>query len=81
MTPLAQLVDAIIESADPALQIIDDVELAPGPDDARLTLGNLLAPLEHAYSSRDLLVATAVLESVVPLLTETISLVPQGRPV
>jgi hypothetical protein len=84
MTPLAQLVDALLESTDPVLQVLDDVDLAPSPGDARMMLGAMLAPLEQLYDPRDLLVATAVLEAVVPMILQTnLVLAPQptGRPV
>lgn len=68
MTPLHQLVDALLESTDPVFAIIDDVDLAP---DARGAISAILAPLEQLYEPRDLLVATAVLEAVAPLLHET----------
>ena len=81
MTPLHQLVDAILESTDPVYSIIDDVDLAP---DARSALSAILAPLEQLYEPRDLLVATAVLEAVAPMLHQTgllLSTPPTGRPV
>jgi hypothetical protein len=83
MSPLAQLVDALLESTDPVLSILDDVSLAPSPDDARLALSAMLAPLEQLYDPRDLLVATAVLEAVTPMILETNLLLappPTGRP-
>ena len=81
MTPLHQLVEALLESTDPVFSIVDDVELAP---DARGALTAILAPLEQLYAPHDLLVATAVLEAVVPLLHQTELLLatpPTGRPV
>lgn len=81
MTPLHQLVDALLESTDPVFSIIDDVDLAP---DARGALNAILAPLEQLYAPQDLLVATAVLEAVVPLLHQTGMLFAapsNGRPV
>ncbi|WP_028062116.1 hypothetical protein [Solirubrobacter soli] len=81
MTPLHQLVDALLESTDPVFSIIDDVDLAP---DARGALSAILAPLEQLYQPQDLLVATAVLEAVAPLLHQTEMLLaapPSGRPV
>ena len=83
MTPLAQLVEALLESTDPVLSILDDVDLAPGPGEARLMLSAMLAPLEQLYDPSDLLVATAVLEAVVPMIAQTnLLLTPQtvGRP-
>jgi hypothetical protein len=74
MTPLFQLVDALLETSD---QLIDDV-------DAHATLLSILAPLEQLYEPHDLLIATAVLEAVAPLLHHTGLLLagpPQGRPV
>ena len=84
MTPLLQLVDALLESTDPVFSVIDDVHLAPDPGDARAALSAILAPLEQLYEPRDLLVATAVLEAVAPMLTHTGMLLgspPAGRPV
>ena len=84
MTPLLQLVDALMESTDPVFSIVDDIDLAPSPDDARAMLSAILAPLEQLYDPRDLLVATAVLEAVTPMLTHTGMLLgppPTGRPV
>jgi hypothetical protein len=81
MTPLHQLVEALLESTDPVFTIVDDVELAP---DARGALSAILAPLEQLYAPQDLLVATAVLEAVAPLLHQTGMLLatpPTGRPV
>jgi len=81
MTPLLQLVDAILESTDPVYSIVDDVGLAP---DARAALSAILAPLEQLYEPHDLLIATAVLEAVAPMLHQTGLLLaspPQGRPV
>ena len=81
MTPLHQLVDALLESTDPVYSIVDDVELAP---DARAALSAILAPLEQLYEPHDLLIATAVLEAVAPMLHQTgllLSAPPQGRPV
>ena len=46
MSPLAQLVDALLESTDPVVAVLDDVDLAPGPGEARMMLGATLAPLE-----------------------------------
>ena len=69
MTPLAQLVDALLESTAPVTQILDDVDLSydpPDPDEMRMLLGSILAPLEQLYQPRDLLIATAVLEAVDP---------------
>jgi hypothetical protein len=74
MTPLAQLVDALLESTAPVTQILDDVDLSyepPDPDDMRRLLGSVLAPLEQLYAPRDLLTATAVLEAVAPMILET----------
>ena len=81
MTPLLQLVDALLESTDPVYSIVDDVDLS---DDPRTALGAILAPLERLYEPRDLLVATAVLEAVAPMLQETGLLLAApraGRPV
>ena len=81
MTPLHQLVDAILESTDPVYSIVDDVDLS---DDPRTALGAILAPLEQLYEPRDLLVATAVLEAVAPMLHQTgllLAAPPAGRPV
>jgi len=81
MTPLVQLVEALLESTDPVYSIIDDVDLAP---DARTALSTILAPLAELYEPRDLLVATAVLESVAPMLHQTgllLAVPPAGRPV
>jgi hypothetical protein len=81
MTPLLQLVDALLESTDPVYSIVDDVNPS---DDARSTLSAILAPLEQLYEPRDLLVATAVLEAVAPMLHQTGMLLaapPAGRPV
>lgn len=78
MTPLEQLVDALMESADPVLDLVD------GTHEARLLLSATLAPLEQLYAARDLLVATAVLEAITPLLADTTLLLaapPVGRPV
>jgi hypothetical protein len=77
MTPLLQLVDALLESTDPVYSIVDDADLA---DDPRTALGAILAPLEQLYDPRDLLVATAVLEAVAPMLQRT-GFLPLGRPV
>jgi len=68
MTPLLQLVDALLESTDPVFSIVDDVDLSPDP---RAALSAILAPLEQLYEPRDLLVATAVLEAVAPMLHQT----------
>jgi hypothetical protein len=81
MTPLHQLVDALLESTDPVFSIIDEVDLVT---DARGALSAILAPLEQLYEPRDLLIATAVLEAVAPMLHQTGLLLassPQGRPV
>ena len=74
MTPLAQLVDALLESTEPVTRILDDVDLSfepPDPDEMRVILGSILAPLEQLYQPRDLLIATAVLEAVTPMILET----------
>jgi hypothetical protein len=81
MTPLLQLVDALLESTDPVYSIVDDADLA---DDPRHAIGAILAPLEQLYDPRDLLVATAVLEAVAPMLHQTgllLAASPAGRPV
>jgi hypothetical protein len=81
MTPLHQLVEAILESTDPVYSIVDDVELAP---DAHSALASILAPLEQLYQPQDLLIATAVLEAVAPMLQQTgllLSAPAVGRPV
>jgi hypothetical protein len=79
MTPLHQLVDALLESTDPVYSIVDDIELAP---DAHGALASILAPLEQLYEPRDLLIATAVLETVAPMLHQTgLLLSAAGRPV
>jgi hypothetical protein len=75
MTPLAQLVEALLESTDPIIDL---------PGDPQTMVGAILAPLEQLYDSRDLLIATAVLEAAVPLLQQTSLLwgpQPTGRPV
>ena len=72
MTPLLQLVDALLESTDPVFSIVDD-DLSPDP---RAALSAILAPLEQLYEPRDLLVATAVLEAVAPMLRQTGLLLP-----
>jgi hypothetical protein len=78
MTPLHQLVEAILESTDPVYSIVDDVELAP---DAHSALAAILAPLEQLYQPQDLLIATAVLEAVAPMLHQTgLLLTASGRP-
>jgi hypothetical protein len=74
MTPLAQLIDALLESTAPVTQILDGVDLSydpPDPDEMRMMLGSVLAPLEQLYRPRDLLIATAVLEAVTPMILET----------
>ena len=68
MTPLLQLVDALLESTDPVFSIVDDDDLSSDP---RAALSAILAPLEQLYEPRDLLVATAVLEAVAPMLHQT----------
>jgi hypothetical protein len=81
MTPLHQLVEALLESTDPVYSIVDDVELAP---DAHGALASILAPLEQLYRPQDLLIATAVLEAVAPMLHQTGLLLAAptlGRPV
>jgi len=79
MTPLHQLVDALLESTDPVYTIIDDVELAPDPHTA---LSAILSPLEALYQPQDLLIATAVLEAVAPMLQQTgMLLSASGRPI
>ncbi|HWK27921.1 MAG TPA: hypothetical protein VNS09_15255 [Solirubrobacter sp.] len=81
MTPLAQLVDALIDTADPVLTVTDN---ASDDEDAQALLGAMLARLEGLYAPRDLLIATAVLEAVTPMLVETNVLLttqPVGRPV
>ena len=80
MSPLLQLVDALLESTDPVFSIVDDVDHSPDP---RAALSAILAPLEQLYDPRDLLVATAVLEAVAPMLHQTgllLSAPPAGRP-
>jgi hypothetical protein len=63
MTPLAQLITALLESSDPVADIGDD-----------LMMRTALAPLESLFAPRDLLVATAVLEAVTPMIRETSAL-------
>jgi hypothetical protein len=60
MTPLAQLVSALLESSDPVADIGDD-----------LIMRTALAPLESLFAPRDLLTATAVLEALTPMIVET----------
>lgn len=60
MTPLAQLVSALLESSDPVADIADE----------ELTR-TALEPLESLFAPRDLLIATAVLEAITPLVLET----------
>jgi hypothetical protein len=86
MTPLAQLVDALLESTAPVTQILDEVAFAPippDPDELREILSGALAPLESLLDPRDLLIATAVLEAAAPRLLESVLLLPEpaGRPV
>jgi hypothetical protein len=74
MTPLHQLVDALLDTTD---HLIDEI-------DPHATLLAVLGPLEQLYEPRDLLVATAVLETVAPMLHQTglLLAVPAcGRPV
>jgi len=74
MTPLHQLVDALLETTD---QLMDD-------SDPHATLLASLSPLEQLYDPHDLLIATAVLEAVAPMLHHTgllLSAPPAGRPV
>ena len=81
MTPLLQPVDALLESTDPVFSIVDDVDLSPDP---RAALSAIPAPLEQLYEPRDLLVATAVLEAVAPMLHQTgllLAAPSTGRPV
>jgi hypothetical protein len=86
MTPIAQLVDALLESTAPVNQILDEVSYAPvppDPDELRALLSEALAPLDLLLSPRDLLITTAVLEAVAPRLLESAMLLPQpvGRPI
>jgi hypothetical protein len=60
MTPLAQLVCALLESSDPVADLGDDVMMRAA-----------LEPLESLFAARDLLTATAVLEAVTPMILET----------
>jgi hypothetical protein len=70
MTPLHQLVDALLETTD---QLVDDL-------DPHATLLAVLTPLEQLYDPRDILITTAVLEAVAPMLQRT-GFLPLGRPV
>jgi hypothetical protein len=63
MTPLAQLVLALLESSDPVADLGDDA-----------LMRTALAPLESLFAPRDLLTATAVLEAVTPMIAETTAL-------
>ena len=66
MTPLHQLVDALLESTDPVTRSSTTSTCT----DAAL-LSAILAPLEQLYEPHDLLIATAVLEAVAPMLHQT----------
>jgi hypothetical protein len=83
MTPLSQLVIALLESTDPVADVLADIQLTPELEDAPRVLSAMLAPLEQLYEPRDLLVATAVLEAVTPMIVETTLFAsqPVGRPV
>jgi hypothetical protein len=70
MTPLHQLIDALLDATD---HVIDEVDLHV-----------ILAPLEQLYEPHDLLIATAVLQAVAPMLHQTgllLATPPTGRPV
>jgi hypothetical protein len=60
MTPLAQLVSALLESSEQVLDVGDD-----------LLMCTALAPLEALFGPHDLLTATAVLEAIQPMIVET----------
>lgn len=60
MTPLAQLVSALLESSDQVADVGDD-----------LLMRTALAPLESLFAPKDLLTATAVLEAITPMIHET----------
>ena len=66
MTPLAQLVTALLESSEPIAQVVDDL----APLDPRPLITSLLLPTESLFEPQDLLVATAVLEAVTPRIHE-----------
>jgi hypothetical protein len=81
MTPLEQFAYALLESAAPVTEIVDDVcYVPPHPEELRALLGTVLAPLETLFEPRDLLTATAVLEAAAPVLVETMMLVPRQGP-
>jgi hypothetical protein len=60
MTPLAQLVSALLESSDQVADVGDD-----------LLMRTALAPLEALFAPTDLLTATAVLEAIPTMILET----------
>jgi hypothetical protein len=71
MTPLAQLVDALLDATDPLCTVLDSGRLSTNTDEDRTIVAELLSPLESLYAPHDLLAAAAVLETVAPMIAET----------
>ena len=86
-TPITELVDAMLEFTAPITQTLDHMMRSPGEPEIdevvevlKTLLRDVLAPMGTMLSPHDLRTATAVIEASVPMICESLMLVPHGPP-
>ncbi len=84
-TPINELVDAMLEFTAPITQTLDHMMRSPGEPEIdevvevlKTLLRDVLEPMGTMLSPHDLRTATAVIEASVPMICESLMLVPHG---
>ena len=84
--PVSELVDAMLEFTAPITQALDHMMRSPGDPDIdqvvavlKALLRDVLAPMGVMLAPDDLRTATAVIEASVPMICESLMLVPHQR--
>ncbi len=84
--PITELVDAMLEFTAPITQALDHMMRSPGEPDIdeavavlKTLLRDVLSPMGTMLSPHDLRTATAVIEASVPMICESLMLVPHPR--
>ena len=84
-TPIIELVDAMLEFTAPITQALDHMMRSPGEPEIdevvevlKTLLRDVLEPMGTMLSPHDLRTATAVIEASVPMICESLMLVPHG---
>ncbi len=82
-TPIVELVDAMLEFTAPITQALDHMMRSPGEPEIdevvavlKSLLRDVLEPMGTMLSAHDLRTATAVIEASVPMICESLMLVP-----